>query len=85
MLTDLPISSTEKAIEKVHWHTKRWNIDVYHKVRKSGCAVETADRLKNYIVLKSVVDWRLFWLTRMSLENEEASCDVALDKLEWSL
>ena len=90
MLTDLPIASTEQAIEKVHWYTKRWNIEVFHKVLKSGCAVEkaqleTADRLKKYIVLKSVVAWRLFWLTRMSQEDEEASCDVALDKLEWSL
>ena len=90
LLTDLPISSTEQAIEKVHWYTKRWNIEVFHKVLKSGCAVEkaqleTADRLKKYIVLKSVVAWRLFWLTRMSQEDEEASCDVVLDKLEWSL
>lgn len=90
LLTDLPISSTEQAIEKVHWYTKRWNIEVFHKVLKSGCAVEkaqleTADRLKNYIVLKSVVACRLFWLTRMSQENEEASCDAVLDKLEWSL
>jgi hypothetical protein len=86
----MPISSTEQVIEKVHWYTKRWNIEVFHKVLKSGCAVEkaqleTADRLKNYIVLKSVVALRLFWLTRVSQENKEASCDVVLDKLEWSL
>jgi len=90
LLTDLPVSSTEQAIEKVHWYTKRWNIEVFHKVLKSGCAVEkaqleTADRLKKYIVLKSVVAWRLFLLARMSQEDEEASCDVVLDKLEWSL
>ncbi len=90
LLTDLPISSTEQAIEKVHWYTKRWNIEVFHKVLKSGCAVEkaqleTSDRLKKYIVLKSVVAWRLFWMTRMHQEDEEASCDIVLDKLEWSL
>lgn len=90
LLTDLPIADTAAAIEKVQWYTQRWNIEIFHKVLKSGCAVEkaqleTALRLKKYIVLKSLVAWRLFWLARLQSEDGSAPCDTVLEPIEWQL
>ena len=90
LITNLPVTSTEEAIEKVQWYARRWNVEVFHKILKSGCAVEKAqlrdaERLKNYIVLKSVVAWRLFWLARLREHDPEGSCEEVLEPLEWTL
>ena len=44
-----------------------------------------ASRLKNYVVLKSIVAWRLFWLARMREHDPNAPCDAVLDRTEWVL
>ena len=66
LLTNMTVDTLETAIQKIHWYSLRWNIELFHKVLKSGCGVEkaqlrTASRLKKYIILKSIVAWRLFW------------------------
>jgi len=90
LLTNMDVRSLDQAIEKVHWYSRRWNIEVFHKVLKSGCGVENAqlrhaDRLKKYIVLKSIVAWRLFWFTRAHERNKDDSCSTVLSKIEWSV
>ncbi len=90
LLTNMDVHSLDQAIEKVHWYSRRWNIEVFHKVLKSGCGVENAqlrhaDRLKKYIVLKSFVAWRLFWFARAHERNKDDSCSTVLSKNEWSI
>ena len=56
LLTNLPVDDFASAVEKVHWYGKRWGIETWHKVLKSGCQVEdclleTAERLKRYLAL----------------------------------
>jgi hypothetical protein len=90
LLTDLPITTLDEAIEKIQWYTLRWNIELFHKVLKSGCAVEQAqlrhaERLKKYIAVKSIIAWRLFWLSRYCKEDSEANCLVVLTKEEWEI
>ncbi len=58
LLTDQPIRTLADAKKIVSWYTLRWQIEIYHKVMKSGCRVEncqleTADRLKRYLALMS--------------------------------
>src|ERR1044071_3321201 len=43
----------------------------FHKILKSGCRVEvcrlqTAQRLRRYVTLCSVIAWRLYWLTHIN-------------------
>lgn len=90
LLTDLVISSLEDATEKINWYALRWNIELFHKVLKSGCAVEQAqlrhaERLKKYITVKSIIAWRLFWLSRYYKHNEQASCLAVLTEVEWKI
>lgn len=86
----MEVTSLDQAVEKVNWYSKRWNIETFHKVLKSGCAVEkaqlrTADALKNYVVMKSIVARRLFWLSRLSEVSGESNCEEVLSKIEWTL
>ena len=87
LLTNIPINSLQEAIEKMTWYSYRWNIELFYKILKSGCCVEKAQlrqaaSLKNYIILKSIIAWRLFWITRQFLHNKHNSCKSVLTPLE---
>jgi hypothetical protein len=88
LLTNTAVPSLKEAEQVVGWYCCRWQIEVYHKVLKSGCAVEasrlqTADRLQNYIALMSVVAWRLHWLTYINRCDPNRPCTVVLTTPEW--
>ncbi|MGH8209793.1 MAG: IS4 family transposase [Steroidobacteraceae bacterium] len=64
LLTNLLVPDFEAAAEKVQWYGKRWGIETWHKVLKSGCKVEdclleTAERLSRYLTLFSIIGVRL--------------------------
>lgn len=64
LLTNLPVKDFESATEKVQWYGKRWGIEIWHKVLKSGCKVEDclleeAERLKRFLTLFSIIGVRL--------------------------
>jgi hypothetical protein len=90
IITNLAINTVEDAIEKVTWYSYRWNIEVFHKILKSGCSIEKAQLrdasgLKKLITLKSIVAWRIFWLARTMREVNEHSCELVLTKQEWQI
>lgn len=71
LLTDLLVPHFESACEKIEWYGKRWGIEVWHKVLKSGCTVEsclleTAERLGRYLALFSVIGVRLMHVTYLA-------------------
>jgi len=64
LLTNLPVANFEQASEKVRWYAKRFTIETWHKVLKSGCKVEdclleTRERLSRYLTLFSIIAVRL--------------------------
>jgi hypothetical protein len=88
LLTNTPVETFADAVQVVQWYCTRWQIEVYHKVIKSGCKVEdcrlkTADRLQNYIALMNVVAWRLLWLTYINRTEPNLPCTAILTPTEW--
>jgi hypothetical protein len=88
LLTNVSVKTFEDAIERISWYKKRWNIETYFKVLKSGCKVEdcrleTAERLIRYLPLMSIIAWRLFWMTKINRTNPDAPCTVVLAEHEW--
>lgn len=84
----IPITSRQEAVEKIGWYKLRWTIEQWHRVLKSGCRVEhcklaTADKLKRYLTMMSVVAWRILLLSRLSREEPNSSCESVLSKHEW--
>ena len=52
LLSSVPVTTLEEAIEKIYWYKMRWHIECFFRVLKSGCRIEacrleSADRLKN--------------------------------------
>ena len=71
LLTNLPVPDFESATEKVRWYARRWGIEVWHRVLKSGCKVEDcmleeAERLKRYLTLFSIIGVRLMHVTYLA-------------------
>ena len=68
LLTTLPLARVEQALEYVQYYCVRWQIEIWHKVLKSGCRIEAlqlghADRLERCLALYSVIAWRLLYAT----------------------
>jgi Transposase DNA-binding/Transposase DDE domain len=90
LITDLPVQSPEEAIEKLGWYARRWQIELFHKILKSGCRAEearlrTAERLVNLLALFCILSWRLFWLTMLNRAAPDASPRLALTEGEVGL
>ena len=88
LLTNTTVKNFSQAAQVIEWYCCRWQIEVFHKIIKSGCRVEdcrlqTAARLQNYIALMSVVAWRLQWITYLNRTNPQASCIAVLTTIEW--
>jgi hypothetical protein len=88
LLTTLPVTGLEAACEKVAWYAQRWQIEVLHKVLKSGCRIElrqlaTAARLERALAVDQVVAWRLLALCKAAREQPEAAVSAWLEPAEW--
>ena len=71
LLTNLAVPDFASAAEKIAWYGKRWGIETWHKVLKSGCQVEdclleTAERLKRYLTLFSIIGVRLMHVAHLA-------------------
>ena len=40
LLTTVEVKGLKDAFERLDWYAKRWGIEVYHRILKSGCRVE---------------------------------------------
>jgi hypothetical protein len=71
LLTNIPTSSFAGALTIIRYYRLRWQIEVLHRILKTGCNVEgclleTKDRIVRYLVLCSIIAWRIFWLTHIA-------------------
>ncbi len=76
------------AMEKVGWYAKRWQIEVFHKVLKSGCRaearqLESAQRLTRVLALDMVVAWRIFALSQIARRTPDGPVTTILEEAEW--
>jgi hypothetical protein len=90
LITDLSVRSRRDAIEKIEWYSRRWKIEVFHKILKSGCRAEearlrTAQRLTNLIAMFCILGWRVFWMTMLNRFRSDVRPDLALADVELVL
>jgi hypothetical protein len=90
LLTTLPVNNAAEAVEKVQWYCQRWQIEMFHKVLKSGCQIEhrqleTAVRLRRILIMDLILAWRILLLSKVSRQNPEASATEWLLEKEWKV
>jgi hypothetical protein len=88
LLTTVPVKNTEDALQRIQWYCQRWQIEIWHKILKSGCRIEhrrlkDADRLLTCLALYVIIAWRLHWLTHFARHEPDALCTTALTDAEW--
>jgi len=88
LLTTLPVETFQEACQKVSWYAQRWQIEVLHKVLKSGCQIEqrqlqTVARLRRVLMVDLVVAWRVMSLCKAARETPEGPASDWLSCQEW--
>jgi len=88
LLTTLPVICAAEAIECVRWYAQRWQIEVIHKVLKSGCKIEqrqmeTAQRLERALSIDLVVAWRILALCKAARELPDDPISDWLPAAQW--
>lgn len=88
LLTNERVQSFASACEKIGWYCKRWMIEIYHKIMKSGCKVEErylekGERLARCLALFSVIAFRLLFMTYVARVSPDAPCTEILSESEW--
>jgi len=88
LLTTVEVKDKDDADERLQWYARRWGIEVYHRILKSGCRVEArqmepAHRLQNGLAIDMIVAWRIFYLTTLGRETPDVPCTVYFTDSEW--
>jgi hypothetical protein len=88
LLTTMPVTNIEQAIEKLKWYALRWGIEVLHRTLKSGCRIEqrqlgNADRIETCLAIDMVVAWRIYYLNKLGREVPDSPCTVYFEEAEW--
>lgn len=90
LLTNVPVSNFEEAIERIKWYKLRWKIEEYFRILKSGCKIEASrlsagTKLQKLISIKSLIAFKILYLSKIALSSPEESCDTILTPDEWKV
>lgn len=77
LLTTLPVRDFAQAMRIVRIYTRRWLVEEYHRVLKSGCRIEAlalreSGALLAAVALYMVVAWRILYLRDLSRGSADA-------------
>jgi IS4 transposase len=90
LATTLPVEDARRAAETINWYARRWMIERFHFVLKSGCKIEermlaSAERMQCLLATYSLVAWHLLHLTYAARQSPEASCESVLEPEQWQV
>lgn len=88
LLTDLDCGDFNKARQILELYVCRWEIEVFHRVLKTGCRVEelqlrTGEPIKLAILLYMIVAWRVLYVMHLGRECPDLPCSVVFEEAEW--
>ena len=88
LLSTVEVSGKAEAYERLEWYARRWGIEIYHRILKSGCRIEarqleTATRLRNCLAIDMIIAWRIHHLTFLGQETPDVPCTVYFSESEW--
>ncbi|MEO6809078.1 MAG: IS4 family transposase [Isosphaeraceae bacterium] len=88
LLTSLPIDTEEQVHLIVHYYCTRWMVEIFFRVLKSGCRVESrrferVDRLLPCLAIYLIVAWRTLYVCRLGRSCPDLSCEAVFEPAEW--
>jgi hypothetical protein len=87
LLSTVQVASVKQAMKLVRWYCRRWRIEEWHRVMKSGCKIlehqnRSAQTLLRAIALDAVIAWRIMLLALLGREVPELRCEVLFNPCE---
>ena len=81
LLTSMEVNTAEEALTVLNYYVRRWRVEEFFRVLKSGCKVEelslrTALGLSRAITIYSVIAWRVMLLTLLGRTGPDLPADV---------
>ena len=66
----------------------RWKIEEYFRALKSGCKIgavrlSSGTKLKKFIAIKSLIAFKILYLSKIALSSPEENCNTILTAKEW--
>ena len=88
LLTNRTADTLEPVVELIEWYRRRWLVEIFFRILKSGCRVEalqlgTLDRLERALVIYLIIAWRILHLVTWGRDCPHLPCDVVFDPEEW--
>jgi len=82
-----PGRDLEAIVELIDWYRRRWLIEIFFRILKSGCRVEalqlgTLERLERALVIYLIIAWRILHLVTWGRECPDLPCEVVFDPEE---
>ena len=77
-----------RHLKGINWYKLRWKIEEYFKILKSGCKIEdarlsTREKLERLIAIKSIIAFKLLYLSKVALSHPKETCVKILTSQEW--
>jgi len=90
LLTTIEIHSLQDALEKIQWYRLRWQIEVYHKILKTGCRIEeyqlqTLDRLTRVLGIALVIAWRILLMSKVARQTPAQPATQFIEETQWKM
>lgn len=88
LLTNRQVESLEQAAELLDWYRRRWLIEIFFRILKCGCKVESLqlgriERLERALAIYFIIAWRILHVVTTGQSCPELPCDVIFDPEEW--
>lgn len=88
LLTSVEVTTPAAARRLVALYLRRWDIEVFHRVLKTGCRVEqiqlkAAPAVQNCLILYLIISWRLLYLTHLGRQCPALPCGSVFSEAEW--
>jgi hypothetical protein len=89
LLSTLKVDTLEKALEQARWYARRWQIEEFHRILKTGCRVEarqmrSLERLKPMMALDMLVACRIMGMSAGARQRPQDPATDWLDEDEIS-
>ena len=87
LLTSVRVECLEAALETVEHYLRRWRVEDFFRVLKSGCRAEhlgfhSAERLQRALTIQAVIAWRLMLMTLLGREVPECDAELLFSDIE---
>ena len=90
LLTTVHVASAKQALTCLRWYCRRWRIEEWHRVMKSGCKIlehqnHDAEVLLRAITLDAVIAWRIMLLALLGRTMPGLPADLLFDPCECAV